>query len=155
MVGPFHDFILLEKDEYNKLGYGGFFHDERRSSISDDLIRYILDTLSWIPSQNPSNEKSWKGYGLNLYGPTLFTSEGGRIASQVFQHWIGLFKLAPPSFQLHSGFVTTSKENGEEVLLPHVIHVEKEECILLFETIVHWAHKVSVDEHYVLLHNGV
>lgn len=156
MIGPFHDFILLEWDEYDAFGYSGFFHDKRRVSISDDLIRYMLDTLCWIPSRNPSNEQEWKGYGLNLYGPTLISSEGGRIAAQILRHWIGLFMQAPSQFQLHSGFETTSGDHcrEEEALTPHIIYIERDQCVKQLETIAGWAEKVSLDETYVLLHDG-
>lgn len=36
--------------------------------IHDDIIQYIMDSLNWIPSKNPSTSGNFNRKGLNNYG---------------------------------------------------------------------------------------
>ncbi len=90
MPGPYHDFLLLSRAEHRFSDYMEFINDPVAIRIEDDLIRYIADTLEWIPTLNPAkNNESHRG--LCYYGPTVIHTEGAQVASPIFNGWAELF----------------------------------------------------------------
>lgn len=104
--GPYHNFILLDVEEYYQKGYLGFLQDERNINIADDLLRYFTDSLNWIPTLNPSGRERGhekQGFGLNMYGPTLIMSDGAELGYRICKQWMKLFLLAPEQILLSAG----------------------------------------------------
>lgn len=93
-----HDFVLLDRDTDGEWALARFIHDPRALHLHDDLIRYMLDTLNWIPTYNPSTGTSC--YGLNMWGATLIEQDGAMIAERVFRAWAGLFANGPSTLEL-------------------------------------------------------
>jgi hypothetical protein len=78
-------------------------------SLRDDVVRYMADTLQWIPCYNPATRR--KHPGLNLYGITLLTWEGASSAKAIFENWARLFSLGPERLRLTGMFATTLGTN--------------------------------------------
>ena len=66
--------------------------------IHDVLIRYMNDTLRWIPARDPRRGEPCAG--LDLYGPTCIHTEGARVARAVFSAWAALYVLGPEMLDL-------------------------------------------------------
>jgi hypothetical protein len=66
---------------------------DTKVTIHDDLLAYVNDALAWIPCYNPL--KGMRHFGLNTYGITVIAGQSAKIATQIFNAWAGLFKLAP------------------------------------------------------------
>ena len=62
-----HRFILVKAAEYKPEEYFHFVGAPEGSRLHDDLVRYVGDSLQWIPTVNPARRNEC-GYGLNLYG---------------------------------------------------------------------------------------
>jgi hypothetical protein len=108
-VGPYHDFLLLDRESDGKWELTRFIHDPRAIHLPDDLVRYMKDTLAWIPTTNPAMGESQ--YGLCMWGPTLIESPGAAIALHVFRSWADLLRVGPQKLVL-TGPVAWSTEQG-------------------------------------------
>ncbi|MGK4001159.1 hypothetical protein WMF31_00940 [Sorangium sp. So ce1036] len=94
-----HDFFLLDRAEHPIAEYRDFAGRPGEIQIHDDLLRYIIDTLEWIPSLNPARKR--RGSGLNLYGPMVITNVGAATTRRIFQSWVRLFSCSPPVLRLY------------------------------------------------------
>ncbi|MCC9608872.1 hypothetical protein LOC68_08090 [Blastopirellula sp. JC732] len=101
---PTHKFLLLPENEGDYAAYAQHVSDPRALKVSDDLIRYMLDTLNWIPSINPANQAAWNGYGLNYYGPTVINKTGAPKAARIFLMWGSLFQEGPDKIELTGSY---------------------------------------------------
>src|SRR5690348_15303189 len=84
--------------------YTHHFHSAEAVRLDDDLVVYMLDTLNWIPTINPSNPTQWKGWGLNYYGPTVISKVGAPKAARIFGLWADLLDEGPDEYSLTSGY---------------------------------------------------
>lgn len=100
---PKHEFLLIPEVEGSS-NYGGYFHDPHAIQLEDDLVVYLVDTLNWIPSSNPSNPGEWGGYGLNYWGPTIIDKRGARKAARIFRSWAALLEEGPEQIELTGQF---------------------------------------------------
>jgi hypothetical protein len=94
-----HDFWLFRHGERTYDDY----HDllPRRDapvSIDDEVLRYMLDTIQWIPTFNPALQKHHQG--LNMWGTTIIEQAGGELVHQIFSAWAKLFASGPEQLQL-------------------------------------------------------
>jgi len=101
-VGLNHDFLLLDRDRDGEWELLRFLHDPRALPLHDDFVRYMQDTLTWIPTTNPARAEPHRG--LCMWGPTLIEVEGAGIAERVFRGWAGLLAIGPPVLALTGGF---------------------------------------------------
>lgn len=68
--------------------------------IPDELIRYIIDSLEWIPSKNPSKSMTKEEKGLNYYGVTFFDQASAEIMKGILISWHSLFSNSPDKLVL-------------------------------------------------------
>jgi hypothetical protein len=54
MAGLNHSFFLVRTDEFPPTAFGHFVPLHGEVEIHDDLLRYMGDTLAWIPAHNPA-----------------------------------------------------------------------------------------------------
>jgi hypothetical protein len=150
---PWHQFFILDAERFRSSDYLQFVRDLPQDTVrlSHDVCMYMSDTLEWIPSRNPANEAEWPGYGLNLYGPTVVSSEGAMIAEQVFSAWAQLFAAAPTRFSLVQGWERV--QDGSEGRIRR-FHVEREETVEALRQLADLARTVTHGEHF-LLHLGI
>ena len=66
-MGLNHDFLLLNRDRDGEWELRRFIHDPRSIHLHDDFVRYIQDTLAWIPTTNPARREPHRG--LCMWGP--------------------------------------------------------------------------------------
>src|SRR5262245_36825972 len=105
MGGLMHDFHLLERSEFEYWDYREFYNHPDAVQIHDDLLRYIGDSLKWIPCHFPETRgKLLECSGLNLIGFTIIKEEGASLAQRVFGLWAELFKHGPEVLQLTGGW---------------------------------------------------
>lgn len=159
-MSPVHEFILVSKDKadfsfrdyvWDKNGFNA-----QKSSVSDyvevndDFIEYIMDSLEWIPTYNPSKRE--KGYGLNYYGVTLIREDGALLAMNIFKSWADLFSNGPDILELRGAFTwqTEDQESGHY----ETIKVARNEIVDVFKKLTSFAEQVMNGELY-LLHLGI
>ena len=89
MPGLNHDFFLLSRAEHPFTDYTRFINDPSAVLLHDDLVSYMVDTLEWIPSFNPTRGEPWNG--LCRWGPTVIHTAGATQAARIFSAWANLF----------------------------------------------------------------
>lgn len=100
-----HDFWLLEEGVYSYAQHKDFVSQKDAPlHISDDVLRYFADTLSWIPTFNPALDGVPSGQGLNWYGPTIINRMGGDLLQRVCTSWSELFASGPERLTLRGFF---------------------------------------------------
>lgn len=113
----------------------------------DNLILYILDSLKWIPSINPT--KSENGYSINYYGITLFKENAIEKFIKIMDAWISLFNIAPINVELKGNYLITEKKAGYER-----IKYKKDELLDTFTTMKIFLEKAKENEMYII-HFGI
>ena len=153
MPGLAHDFLLLSRDEFRSVEYTKFIHDPRAVQIHDDFLRYIGDTLSWIPTVNATVDTEERGFCL--HGATVLLGDGAVIAFQVFEAWRKLLSCGPRRIQLTGGWMTvegSASHDGEYEQL----QFDRDELVKRLDTLKDWARAVSDSKGSMLmLHVGV
>ncbi|MDI1446051.1 hypothetical protein [Polyangium sp. 6x1] len=102
MAGLNHSFFLVRASEFAPAEFDHFVTLPGEIELHDDLLRYMGDTLAWIPTHNPARDEPCMG--LCMYGPTLIHVEGARVAAAVFSTWARLFALGPSDLDLTGGY---------------------------------------------------
>ncbi|GCF07604.1 hypothetical protein [Dictyobacter arantiisoli] len=98
-----HNFWLFQEGERSYTeNHDLWGRQDAPVNIDDEMLRYFLDTLLWIPTFNP--EKSTDGFGLNMWGPTIINQTGGALFSQIFTSWVQLFTCGPKCLRLKGPF---------------------------------------------------
>jgi len=80
-------------------------------AVPGDLIQYIMDSLSWIPSKNPARSMTKEEKGINYHGITLFDQTSAAVMKNVLAAWHTLFTNSPEKLELTGGFVVSSRKN--------------------------------------------
>jgi len=82
MSGLNHDFMLLSRKEHPIEEWQRFHHNPDAVKIHDDALRYMGDTLKWIPTYIPATKRTFQG--LCWYGPTIILEPGAEVAAKIF-----------------------------------------------------------------------
>lgn len=149
-MGPYHEFLLLNRDTYP-------FHQYIYNDIKDirhnavlldhDLIMYMLDTLLWIPNTG-------KEIGLNLYGITTIEQAQASYFKNIINSWFALFSLAPKEeFKLTGGWIV-DEDNQDDGYFDKLIF-SKQDVLPKLKVISNMAEKVSMNKDLYILHLGV
>jgi hypothetical protein len=107
-----HRFILLKAADHRLEDYLPFTGESQGSHVHDDLLRYMGDSLQWVHTINPAR-RDGNGYGLNLCGPTVISTEGAELAAQIFRTWANLFRLGPETLVLTGAWCETEGISGQ------------------------------------------
>lgn len=97
-----HDFLLVDRDADGDGDLSRFINDPRSLHLHDDIVRYMYDTLLWIPCYNPSRRESCMGF--NMWGETILEQPGALIAHHIFLSWANLFAMGPAEIELQGNF---------------------------------------------------
>jgi len=108
-----HDFLLLDRNRDGEWALSRSIHDPRAIHLHDDFVRYMQDTLAWIPTTNPARGEPHRG--LCMWGPTLIETEGAGIAERVFRKWAELLTVGPPCLVLAGGFSWAAEDDSPPV----------------------------------------
>lgn len=150
---PMHDFLLLPEKSNDYSDYMQHLKDPKLLKLNDDLVLYIWDTLSWIPTINPANRAEWGGYGLNYYGPTVINKVGAPKAARIFRRWAALFGEGPAELQLTGGFECKEGEPSSSGQYA-VVTTARDSVVKIFVQIAELAEQAATGESFVL-HWGV
>ena len=60
-MGLNHDFLLIDRDRDGEWELLQFIHHPRAIQLHDDFVRYMQDTLAWIPTTNPARGEPHRG----------------------------------------------------------------------------------------------
>lgn len=159
-MGLNHEFSLITYDDYEELGYDGYYLPAENLSnvvlIHDDIIQYIQDTFNWVPSINPAMNYQ-KISGLCNYGVTLFDKDGAAVIFRLVKAWIDLFSNGPDNLKLTGNYCwTMGDNNGMQDGKYEIIEVAREELIENFRKLQSFAEKViSSSNRYFILHYGI
>ena len=151
-----HDFHLLERSEFEYGIYKKFYNHPDAVQIHDDLLRYIGDSLKWIPCHFPKRPRTLiERSGLNLIGFTIIKEEGASIAHDVFSLWAELFRHGPEVLQLTGGWTWIDGEPMESGEFSTIVQ-NREKLVASLKTVAEYAKSVSESQgRLYLLHMGI
>lgn len=153
MGGLFHDFFVLSVAEYPYRGFGKLYNSPEGLRIHDDHLRYLYDSLLWIPTFNPAINMI-EHNGLNLYGQTVIKQDGALIAQKVFKAWSGLFRCGPEIIVL-TGNYTIYPDRPDEGDYKK-LSINRNEFVEKLETLAEYCDKVMAsEEREFIFHLGI
>lgn len=112
--------------------------------ISDSVIQYIGDSLSWIYT-NWNGKKIKKG--ISYYGYSIIEGSEIRKLQNIIRKWKELFLLAPEEFYLTGGFMP-DEEEYERLKINREALVENLELLLVLC-------EKAIESGMKILHNGI
>jgi hypothetical protein len=158
-----HDFLLLDRETDGEWVLTRFVHDPRALRLHDDLVRYMADTLAWVPTFNPARREPHKG--LCMWGPTIIDADGAPIAERVFRAWADLLVLGPPVLALTGNFSWVAEGDAPlsdaERVTPlergyDRLEFDRDEVVGVLQQLVQYSDRVrSAGGRLYLLHQGV
>jgi hypothetical protein len=152
MAGLFHDFLLLSKAEYPYRGFGTLYNSPEALRIHDDHLRYLYDSLLWIPCHNPAI-KMREHMGLNLYGETIIKKKGAAVAGKVFQAWAELFLCGPEIIELTGNYTVEAEESEGDY---EKLKINRDGFVETLETLTAYCKEVILsDDNKFILHMGI
>lgn len=156
-MGLEHEFFLVTYDEYEEIGYDGYYSSNKDLSnvvlIHDDIVQYIQDTLNWIPSINPAMNYE-KGFGLNNYGITLFDKEGAEVILKLAKAWADLFSSEPPILKLTGDYCFTASDTYMPEGSYEITEISRDELVESFRKLQLFSERV-ISSKYLILHYGI
>ena len=147
-----HDFVLLDRSKDSPESYGRHHHSSEALLLHDDLVHYMLDALSWIPTENPATGDG-NGMGLNLYGPTVITQRGARKLQEVCSALALLFASGPETLDLRGsyGWVGDDPASGSY----QRVSVARDELVGKLSKLASWGEAVVNSPSAYVLHLGI
>ncbi|MBW4497909.1 MAG: Coagulation factor 5/8 type-like protein [Oscillatoria princeps RMCB-10] len=152
--GPNHKFFCLRKGEKRYEKFTEFYRAAPDVEIHDDLIRYINDTLLWVPCTHLSGLKKKMSYGLMLYGDTIIKQEGAEIFGHVIESWANLFSKAPSKFELTGGVMVQSDRRLTDPMEFYKIEIERDVVVENLRTLANYAKQAAAGDYFIL-HIGI
>ena len=142
-----YDFSVLDVSEFIPRNWIAF-PKENQLSIDADIVHYMWDALSWIPSEWP-HQNMEKRLGLDMTGPSIIWAEGAVLLEKLLYGYAAIFETAPETFTLKGG--ATWIEDGEMILTSSIerqtISVEKHAIISHLSTLADMASVVASSEN--------
>ncbi|NMO97690.1 hypothetical protein [Paenibacillus lemnae] len=140
---PVHEFVIENRSDVENSSYLTYTRDSNGdlyreglivieyTSIDDEFIEYINDSLNWISTWNPSTEQN--GMGLNHIGVTLIDGSNLITFKGIIQSWADMLKYAPQKIILNRSYCILKsdllKKLGKLVHLIERAEIETK-CIL-------------------------
>lgn len=149
-----HRFFCLKEGEVSYAEYMNYFQVEFEVSIHDDIMRYINDTLMWIPCTHLLVTHKKKTHGLMLHGDTVINREGGEMFYHVIDSWFRLFSKAPERFQLYGGIIIEADRTVSSPPKVHNIEVERDLLLQKLQILRNYANQV-IEGEFFILHLGI
>lgn len=153
MAGLYHDFLLLSQAEHRFSDYHRFINDPHAIQLHDDLLRYIVDSLTWIPTHNPAKNECHRG--LCFYGPTVIHTEGASVAAEIFGTWATLFACGPTTLTLTGGWTIIEDDSLSEGEY-RKLKCDRDDLVRKLRQIADYAKQVvEKNGDYYILHFGI
>jgi len=148
-----HQFYLVRKAEHDYSDYAAFVSAPGGVELHDDLIDYMWDTLSWIPTILAARGERFQG--LDRWGPTVIDHQGALVARTVFGAWADLFACGPETLTLRGPWVSTS-EGGASGGEYETLRADRDELVTSLRSLASYAGEVigARGELYIL-HLGI
>ena len=156
MGGLKHDFHLLERSEFDYWDYSKIYNHPQAVQVHDELLRYINDSLKWIPCHFPQRRQELRECkGLNLIGVTIIKEEGAAIAQAVFDLWADLFTHGPAVLELTGLWSWIDGEPMESGRYETIVE-DRNELVSSLRQIARYAKHVSEScGRFYVLHMGI
>ena len=147
-----HDFLLLDRSTDPPESYGRHIHSPEALHLHHDLVSYMLDFLSWIPTENPARGGAY-GMGLNLYGPTVVSQRGARKLQELCSALALLFAAGPETLELRGsyGWIGEDPSSGSY----QRVTVARDELVAKLSQLAAWGDAVADSPAAYLLHLGI
>jgi hypothetical protein len=146
-----HKFHCLDEGKFVHINYQLYCKKKAQVNIHDDLMRYMNDTLVWVPCIHLSGNHYKQTYGLSLYGVTVLNQDGASMFLHVLSSWANLFSKAPANFELNGG-VTVKPDRTVGDL--HRIKVERDELLNNLNILINYTERTLKGECSIL-HLGI
>ena len=168
--GPYHDFILLNENDFPLKKYNDthcIFYEKKNNddsvfrhtaSLSDDFLLYVEDQIRWIPTIDPvQNNKPIKG--LHTYGCTAIDLTGAEVAKNYFGSLANLLEQGPDPLPLTGPNVCICNDDGielkdtemaTEILYSKSVLISNLRKLESFSDTV-----ISASEKFYILHFGI
>ncbi len=140
-----HDFILLDRTSDGEWELTRFIHDPRAIHLHDDLIRYMHDTLVWIPAYNPATSQPCNG--LNVWGVTLIEHHGAAAGERLFRAWARLLENGPATIQLTGAY---SEDTGSYEQLRYL----RDDTVHVLSTLADYCVQVQMANGRLYIYHG-
>ncbi|MBP0000384.1 MAG: hypothetical protein J7641_15535 [Cyanobacteria bacterium SID2] len=105
-----HDFFVVDNN-FDFTNYRDYFSISSDVFLHDDFMRYINDTLNWIPTLTTSSSELRQIKGLNLYGITVIDFNGAGKLYKIIDAWNNLLSESPKKVILTGDW--TQEYDGE------------------------------------------
>jgi hypothetical protein len=146
-----HDFVLLDRVTDGEWALTKFIHHPRAIKVHDNFVRYILDTLNWIPTFNPATKLPCRG--LNMWGPTLIEQDGAVVAERVFRAWARLLENSPVTLELTGGYSWRDGEPEESGKYER-LQYSRDEIVSLMHTLADYSAKINASDRRLYMYHG-
>ncbi len=149
----YHKFFLLNRSENNYDKYLGIKSDV---NIHDDLIRRMIDTLYWIPTENLLNSERIPFEGFDTQGMTIIKDEGAKILFHIISAWIDLFSFSPKKLKLSGPWTPYYNEEGkpEDDGYYRTLEFDRDQVITNLKALANYAQEASKGDYFIL-HIGI
>ncbi len=147
-----HKFFLLSRSENNPKKYLGIKSDV---NLHDDLIRFMIDTLYWIPTKSSPGSEKMPFEGLDTYGITIIEYEGAKILFHIISAWINLFSFSPKKLRLTGSWTYYNEEEQlEDEGHYETLEFDRDQVITNLKALANYAQEASKGDYFIL-HIGI
>lgn len=154
MSGLNHDFLIVDKSEYEDKSIYDFYHLNTSIHLHDDFLTYIYDSLIWIPSINIRTNK--KNNEFNRWGDNLFNIEGCKKITKIFSSWATIFNEGPEILDLKGAWNFYDEPTEDDLGEYERLIIPKVDLVQNLNTIAYWASEVVESRgKKILLHLGI
>ncbi|MGE5659824.1 MAG: hypothetical protein ACM37W_24795 [Actinomycetota bacterium] len=136
-----------------KIKYSTFhqYYDiEPNAIFHDDIIRYIRDSLQWVPSIQVSFPHKRESYGLDEYGINIIHSTGATVFCEIITGWEKLFSQAPEVFEITSGILCDHDGRAKYPLEFRKVSVKRDFLVDNFHKLSECARQAAQGDGYIL-----
>ena len=160
-----HQFFLLKVDDqahWHK-SWLKLFQSNQGIKLHVDALRYIADTLQWIPTYNPSTKQAHQG--LCWWGITWIQVDGAPVMAKTLGYWADLLSSEPAELELTGNYgyqvENDSNKDGFEVIADNSGGYEKlifnrDELVTNLRALSNYAKQVQEQgDKYYILHLGI
>jgi hypothetical protein len=109
-----HNFFAVDQN-FDFSNYDNYLSISSDVFLHDDFIRYINDSLNWIPTLTPSSSGWAQGKGFNLYGETVINSNGASKLYKIINAWTNLLCESPQTVILTGGWTEEYDDEGNVI----------------------------------------
>jgi hypothetical protein len=145
-------FFIQGKIKYST--FYEYFDIEPDAIFHDDIIRYIHDSLQWIPSIQVEFPRKRETYGLYEYGINIISNNGSEKFYNVISAWKDLFSQAPETFEITLSVLCDHEGVAKYPIEFRKISIQRDFLVENLQKLSECAKKAADGEGYIL-HLGI